>query len=51
MRRIKAPFIAPRQVIEGLSTGICTVASEFKTEGKRRVDLSIYRELQAVTGL
>jgi len=36
-------------VIEGLSTGTCTFASEFKTEGKRRADLSIYRELQAVT--
>ena len=37
-------------VIEGLSTGTCTFASEFKTEGKRRADLSIYRKLQAVTG-
>jgi hypothetical protein len=38
-------------VIEGLSTGTCTFAFDFKTEGKRRADLSIYRELQAVTGL
>jgi hypothetical protein len=38
-------------VIEGLSMGTCTFASEFKTEDKRRPDLSIYRELQAVTGL
>lgn len=38
-------------VIEGLSTGTCTFASEFKTERNRCADLSIYRELQAVTGL
>jgi len=39
------------KVIEGLSKETCTFASEFKTEDKRRADLSIYRELRAVTGL